>query len=74
MIKTYVTFGQVHVHVVNGKTFDKDTVAVIEATSEKEGRELAHEYFGEKFFTTYSEKYWKEDNMKYFPKGYVEVN
>lgn len=29
-MKTYVTFGQAHVHRINGKTFDADCVACIE--------------------------------------------
>ena len=40
-------FGQTHVHSINGKTFDKDCVAVIEAEDAHTGRELAHIYFGE---------------------------
>ena len=41
MKNTYVTFGQTHVHSVNGKIFDKDCVAVIKANSKSEGRDLA---------------------------------
>ena len=72
-VSTYVTFGQVHVHSVNGKTFDKDCVAIIYARSEREGRDKAFEYFGTKFFTTYFESQWDEANLKYFPRGYIEV-
>jgi len=73
-MKTYVTFGQIHVHSVNGKTFDKDCVAVISAGTSDKGRDKAFEYFGPKFFTTYSEKYWKEDNLRWYPRGYINVN
>jgi len=73
-VKTYVTFGQIHVHSVNGKTFDKDCVAVINASSELRGRERAFEIFGKKFFTTYPERLWdEEEQLKYFPRGYIEV-
>jgi hypothetical protein len=72
-MKTYVTFGQVHVHSVNGKTFDKDTVAVIESESPEKGREIAFETFGDKFCFEYPEAHW-EGKMEYFPKGYVNVN
>jgi hypothetical protein len=33
-MKTYVTFGQDHAHAVNGKTFDKDCVAIIHSEHE----------------------------------------
>lgn len=62
-----------HTHSVNGKTFDKDCVAVIEAIGAKEGRDMAWGYFGPKFFTTYHEDQWNEDNLKYFPRGYINV-
>ena len=71
-MKVYVTFGQVHTHSVNGKTFDKDTVAEIECSSYDDGRDKAFEYFGDKFFTKYSEM--DEEELKYFPKGIVKIN
>jgi hypothetical protein len=75
MSKTYVTFGQIHVHSVNGKTFDKDCVAVIESETWKEGRDKAFEYFGPKFGTSYFETEWKHDRMmQFFPRGYINVN
>lgn len=73
MGKTYVTFGQDHVHSVNGKTFDKDTVAVIEAENSYEGRQKAFYYFGPKFCFEYYEKQWNEESIRWFPKGYVNV-
>ena len=72
-MKTYVTFGQVHVHSVNGKTFDKDCVAVIECESQKEGRDKAVNYFNNVFFTTYFEDDWDEKALSYFPRGYINV-
>ena len=70
-MKTYVTFGQVHAHSVNGKTFDKDCVAVIHAPTHKEGREVAFELFGDKFFTTYDNK--ESVHLEYYPRGLIEV-
>lgn len=72
-MKTYITFGQSHTHSVNGKTFDKDTVAVIHSESAEAGRAKAFEIFGDKFCFEYSEKFWSRDNLAYFPKGYLEV-
>lgn len=70
----YVTFGQVHTHRVNGKTFDCDTVAVYQANNAQEGRERAFELFGDKFFTDYHGEQWKEEDLHYFPKGYLNVD
>ena len=75
MGKTYVTFGQTHAHSVNGKTFDKDCVAVIESESAESGRVYAFDYFGYRFCTTFYDKEWKEDiQMRYYPRGYINVN
>ena len=73
MPKTYVTFGQNHVHSVNGNTFDKDTVAVIEAEDRPKGRAEAWKLFGDKFFTTYYEDEWDSEKMSYFPKGLIST-
>lgn len=71
MNRTYVTFGQEHTHSVNGKTLDKDCVAVINCVDAKAGRALAIEFFGDKFFSTYSED---KIDMEFYPRGYIEVN
>ncbi len=70
-MKIYITFGQIHVHSVNGRTFDKDCVAVINAKSENEGRKLAFEYFGDKWFTSYTDLI--SCDLKYFPRGLIYV-
>jgi len=67
----YITFGQAHIHRVNGKVFDKDCVAVIHAKNEKEGREKAFKYFGEYFCTSYTKM--NNDILKYFPRGLICV-
>ncbi len=73
-MKTYITFGQNHVHRVKGKTLDCDSVAVIECNSAEEGRNKAFEYFGPRFSMEYPEQYWKEDEqLKYFPRGYINI-
>jgi hypothetical protein len=74
MNKTYVTFGQNHAHRVNGKTFDCDSVAVIESEDEESGRAETVELFGDKFCTTYYEDQWDEPNrLHYFPRGYINI-
>ena len=73
-MKTYVTFGQDHAHSVGGRLFDKDCVAVINHNLPEEGRKLAFEYFDGKFCFEYPESHWDDASMKYFPRGYIEVN
>ena len=73
-MKTYITFGFAHAHSVNGQTFDKDCVAVIESESAIKGRELAFEYFGGKFCMEYPEQHWDDSEMHYFPRGYIKAN
>lgn len=72
-MKIYVTFGQIHRHKINGKVYDKDCVAVIEAKSYSEGRRIAESMFGRKFCFTYDEHDWKECSMAFYPRGYIYV-
>jgi hypothetical protein len=73
MRKTFVTFGQVHVHSVNGITFDKDCIAVVNGDREK-----VFEIFGPQFCFEYPEASWETmgmaEKMHYFPRGYIEVD
>jgi hypothetical protein len=71
--KTFVTFGQTHAHHVNGETFDHNCVAVIESEGPVEGRTKAFELFGCEFCFEYPEKYWDEEKLKYFPRGYINA-
>ena len=71
-MKIYITFGQVHVHRVNNKTFDRDCVAVIECNSHEHGRELAFEFFDDKFFTSYEDV--EDAELHYYPRGLIEAN
>lgn len=68
-MKTFVTFGQGHVHFIDGKTFDKDCVAVVNGDRKK-----VFDIFGPKFCFEHPEDHWDESNLKYFPRGYIEVN
>lgn len=74
-MKTYVTFGFDHVHSVNGRTFDKDCVAVIKSNSAAEGREKAFEIFGKQFCFEYPEDYFDFSSLdRYYPRGLIEIN
>jgi len=65
----YFTFGQAHVHKVNGTLFDKDCVALIRASSEGEARAIAVRLFELRWCTSYPEI----PNMSYYPRGILEV-
>jgi len=78
-MKTYVTFGSDHVHViVNSETrerivFDKDCVAAIKAENRNEGRNKAFDIFGPEFCMEYFDKEFKKDSLCYFSRGIIEV-
>ena len=63
----YVTFGQVHKHEVDGKVFDVNCIAVVNGD-----RDDVFEIFGPKFCFEYDDI--NQLDMKYFPRGLVEVD
>lgn len=67
-MKTYVTFGQSHKHIIKGEIIDKDCVAIINGDRKK-----VFEIFGPKFCFEYPEEYWDDKKMEYFPRGYIEL-
>lgn len=69
MSNYYFTFGQCHVHRVNGKTFDCDTVAVISAESHSKARQKFVDLFGDKFHQSLE----LPPEMSYFPMGFLAV-
>ena len=69
----FVTFGQIHVHSVNGKTFDKNCVAAIKCKDHAHGRDLAFEYFGATFCFTYFNEGMSPEILKYYPRGIINV-
>ena len=76
MNKYYVTFGQVHAHRVNGYTFNKDSVAVIQAGDFADGRKIAFELFSNKWAFFYTEDDLEKDKglMEYFPRDQHPAN
>jgi len=70
MAKLYITFGQIHTHSVNGKTFDKGSVALVNCKDYTDGRRRAFEYFDDKWAFAYQGK----PDMSFFPRGVIEVN
>lgn len=69
-MKWYITFGQIHVHRVNGKTFDADCVAVINGETPEQCDKMAFELFDGKFH----EHSNRIPPMEYYPRGLIEVN
>ena len=66
MLTRYFTFGQTHVHSVNGRTFDKDDVAKITAP---DPRKVMFEYFGPKWAFEYTPEEMTAARLDHFPKG-----
>ena len=69
-MKWYITFGQIHAHSVNGKTFDKDCVAVINGETPEQCDKMAFDLFDGKFH----EHSDSVPPMEYYPRGFIEVN
>lgn len=74
MARIFITFGQCHVHSINGHTLDKDCVAIITAATYEAADALAFEWMDGKFHEHVPEEHWKDEVMKYYPRGYIEVN
>lgn len=74
MAKHYVTLGQEHTHRINNITVDCDCIVSYEAIDAKDGREKAHKYFGIKFAFDYHDNEFKQENLKYFPRGIIEID
>lgn len=66
MRTSYFTFGQTHVHSVNGKTFDKDCAVKITA---EEPRDVMVEHFGVKWAFEYDQP----PKPEYIPRGIFEL-
>ena len=64
MPKTYITFGQDHVHSLNGKTFDKDCVAEVNLAEEE-----ARAIFMPKFCFSYTDL--SRVKLEYYPRGII---
>jgi hypothetical protein len=65
----YFTFGQIHAHSVNGKTFDKDCVVKINAKNSNNARTKMFDTFGKKW----SMEYHKLPDMNFYPRGVFEI-
>jgi len=66
MKTSYFTFGQSHVHKVNGKVFDKDCVVKI---TDDDPRDVMFKIFGRSW--AFQHHYLPD--MKYYPRGVIEL-
>ncbi len=67
-MKFYISFGQIHTHLINGMTIDKDCLVGLEAEDHMHAHMQAMDMFGPKFCFVYS----KQPDMKFFPRGVIE--
>lgn len=65
----YFSFGQIHVHSLNGQTFDKD--CIVEITAE-EPREVMFQCFGDKWAFEYNDL--NDDQLRHFPRGVIKLS
>ena len=72
MDKFYITFGQIYVHSVNGKTFDKDCFAEIKAETREEAHKIAMDFFNKKFHNCHSKEKLPEI-INYYPRGIIKL-
>lgn len=68
-MKFYISFGQIHTHLINGHTIDKDCLVELEATTRKAAHEMAMSLFNGVFHNVYD----KLPNMSYFPRGVIKL-
>lgn len=68
----YITFGQVHVHSINGKTFDKDCLCEIKAESMSEAHQIAMSIFEGRFHRVMEEGQLM-NSLPYFPRGIIKL-
>ncbi len=73
-MKSYITFGQNHKHIVGDVIFDKDCVCLIEHSNAHPdfARKLACDVFGSEWCFEYSEQSFPIENMQYFPRGVIK--
>lgn len=73
-MKTLITFGQAHSHILMGKLIDKDCIVMIDADTAQEGRNLAMDLFKGVFCTSYTDSEFKIEMLDMFPRGIIEID
>ena len=63
------TIGNEKYTVENGIVFDKDCVAIVNGN-----RDAVFELFGPKFCFEFTPERWNPKDIKYFPRGFINVD
>lgn len=72
-MKFYISFGQVHAHSIEGRTYDKDSLMCVEAGSEIIARIGVNQLTGGKWCGIYTENDLP-DTLHYFPRGIINTD
>ena len=70
MKKFYFTFGQIHAHSVDDRTFDKNSVVEIEAINNEVARKIMFDTFGQTWSMDYGET---PPDMSFFSRGIIPL-
>ena len=71
----FVSFGQAHVHRVNGQTLDADVLAEIQAVDATAARERAFALFGRKWAFIYDGTEMAQgDVLRFFPRAIISLD
>lgn len=70
MTRLYYTFGQAHIHRVNGRTFDKDCVVEIIGTDGESCHSIMVRTFGQQW----ANEYGTCPDLKFYPRGVITLN
>jgi hypothetical protein len=73
MPKYYFTFGQAHVHTVQGNVFDKDSIAEIEAPDYGAARDIMFSHCGTVWAFQYPESALTERMLSFYPRGIFPI-
>lgn len=68
-MKQYFTFGQSHIHKVDGVVFDKNCVVEVEADTFEHARDKMFACFG----NMWSMQYDYPPDMQFFPRGIIKL-
>lgn len=68
--RMYYTFGQAHIHRVNGRTFDKDCVVEIIGKDSEQCQKRMREAFGQQWANSYG----MCPDLSFYPRGVITLN
>lgn len=68
-MKFYISFGQIHIHLINGHAIDKDCLVELEAGSRLEARMRTMVWFKGIYHNVYD----KLPDMSFFPRGVIKL-